>query len=589
MSVNDPIYVPIKKQQEAESLRKVEQVLSPWICTWVDQRDDYGRDGFIQIVDDLNNEYGTISPLTFAIQVKSCKTGFESSHKNSLETRHIGLWSHDLALPTVVCVWSKADNVIRWRTARNIATELNTLNPRWREQARVSVEFRKEHSFEDDESTRETIRKKVADEQDRFGGSTSFHKIRRRVILTDLYAGRITSTTTLTFGPNNSLRAVLGTGWAKEDLHPIDVDASRVLAAALFLFEEIWISFELCPSILNVLEPDYFVKLLQSNTLVLYKSFDFPFFLFSSGDVRGETGIMTPQEDPKSYLIRRANEFSNPFQSSAYLADNLVRYTKFIDKKVAEITLSESRRDLADNSIRELLGFGAAYANGVEPIWDARLVNRLFHINSAMAIADTQELDVVELETGLSRIASEKWFSKIGFHHFYPTSDAFDSVLRNTGAPDTGLLVKTLGLHSCVDIATSRSGETFREWFWETASDLVSSGADISSSFESMFNSILKVDIRSLKLPCELRLRFFQKIGQDYLIGSPIRSKGIGMSTRVYNAKARLNHQLKNHIALRHKSIKEYKGRDFGRNEPCPCQSGRKYKHCCGGGFQPIS
>ncbi|NOQ18309.1 MAG: hypothetical protein GQ507_03620 [Dehalococcoidales bacterium] len=24
------------------------------------------------------------------------------------------------------------------------------------------------------------------------------------------------------------------------------------------------------------------------------------------------------------------------------------------------------------------------------------------------------------------------------------------------------------------------------------------------------------------------------------------------------------------------------KGKKVGRNEPCPCGSGKKYKHCCG-------
>ncbi|MGM0381724.1 MAG: SEC-C metal-binding domain-containing protein, partial [bacterium] len=25
------------------------------------------------------------------------------------------------------------------------------------------------------------------------------------------------------------------------------------------------------------------------------------------------------------------------------------------------------------------------------------------------------------------------------------------------------------------------------------------------------------------------------------------------------------------------------KGEDVGRNDPCPCGSGKKYKYCCGG------
>ena len=26
-----------------------------------------------------------------------------------------------------------------------------------------------------------------------------------------------------------------------------------------------------------------------------------------------------------------------------------------------------------------------------------------------------------------------------------------------------------------------------------------------------------------------------------------------------------------------------------GRNEPCPCGSGRKFKHCCGNAAQPVT
>ena len=30
---------------------------------------------------------------------------------------------------------------------------------------------------------------------------------------------------------------------------------------------------------------------------------------------------------------------------------------------------------------------------------------------------------------------------------------------------------------------------------------------------------------------------------------------------------------------------KQYRGRlDVGRNDPCPCGSGKKFKKCCGGG-----
>jgi preprotein translocase subunit SecA len=30
------------------------------------------------------------------------------------------------------------------------------------------------------------------------------------------------------------------------------------------------------------------------------------------------------------------------------------------------------------------------------------------------------------------------------------------------------------------------------------------------------------------------------------------------------------------------------KGKKVGRNDPCPCGSGKKYKHCCGGESKPV-
>ena len=30
------------------------------------------------------------------------------------------------------------------------------------------------------------------------------------------------------------------------------------------------------------------------------------------------------------------------------------------------------------------------------------------------------------------------------------------------------------------------------------------------------------------------------------------------------------------------KKLKEFASKKIGRNDPCPCGSGKKYKHCCG-------
>jgi hypothetical protein len=45
-----------------------------------------------------------------------------------------------------------------------------------------------------------------------------------------------------------------------------------------------------------------------------------------------------------------------------------------------------------------------------------------------------------------------------------------------------------------------------------------------------------------------------------------------------------LNEELLLHESLRHAAVR---GQEIGRNEPCPCSSGKKYKKCHGVEFQP--
>ena len=52
-------------------------------------------------------------------------------------------------------------------------------------------------------------------------------------------------------------------------------------------------------------------------------------------------------------------------------------------------------------------------------------------------------------------------------------------------------------------------------------------------------------------------------------------------SDRAYNAKEKYNNKyLKNLKPFNFDTIK--KPKKIGRNEPCPCGSGKKYKKCCG-------
>jgi hypothetical protein len=65
LSVRVKIHVSPQSRQEQASLDALRPYLRPWRITLLDQRDDFGRDGIVQVVDEDREGNAFISPLTF--------------------------------------------------------------------------------------------------------------------------------------------------------------------------------------------------------------------------------------------------------------------------------------------------------------------------------------------------------------------------------------------------------------------------------------------------------------------------------------------------------------------------------------------
>ncbi len=69
------------------------------------------------------------------------------------------------------------------------------------------------------------------------------------------------------------------------------------------------------------------------------------------------------------------------------------------------------------------------------------------------------------------------------------------------------------------------------------------------------------------------------------LTGSPLVAEYIRLLNerdRIMCASAGRTYVLSKEMCLRIMQISEKLHREVGRNDPCPCQSGLKYKKCCG-------
>jgi hypothetical protein len=232
------------------------------------------------------------------------------------------------------------------------------------------------------------------------------------------------------------------------------------------------------------------------------------------------------------------------------------------------------------SELRRLVGLSPHISEEGEPFWDARLVNRLVHLNLGVAVAERCAIDVVEYEAGLSRIASEKWYSQFGFNRTFPSSDAFDRVLRSAGVPDLGVLEATIGLEPLIAIAESNEGQAFRDWFWEEAATLVGSGARVDRIVTEFGKALGRPDV-PLQLPISLKLRFIEKVRGDYIVGATGAGRALGYSARSERGAAALARQLAFQSKARLQAVAAACG-SVDTYGPCPCGSGGGFRFCCG-------
>lgn len=584
MSAKDKLTVTKQSQISRRSQRAFEAWVDPWLFTAVDQRDDYGRDGFVQIVDRIDGR-DTASPLTFAVQLKAHASPFRDTHSEPLETRHLALWTDRLAPSTLVVVWSEADDQIRCRTAREILDELALHAPKWRDQSEVSAQFRNEHTYRDVGSRLAALRSRIADETDRAGGISSFHRDRPRVILTDLFnVGRVTTSSNLTL--SDGRRLFIGPGWMDGDLDNEIFSGQRVLAGALLLYEEVWFQYNHTDCALALLGPDLFIALLHTKRIVPYVLQEFVGFELLPGQVRGRVNGFVVGESVLDVLGNHVRQYASILAPGHLsIANEILRHTVLTDDVRPAHIINETRRDLGQPRLRTLLGLSSHHMEGSEAAWDWPLVNRLIHINTARAVAAARKIDVIEYEGAGSRLASEKWYSDFDFHRLFPTSSAFDAALRANGIPDLGMLVSQIGLAGCISLSNSDTGRDFRAWFWSVAVDLLASGADLKTSLTKAVSHSIGGRADASRLAMELKLAYWQQVGSDYLVGVPIARTASGISSRSSQPDGTLKRQRQNHLRRRPLMMKELLSLSAPeRNDRCPCRSGAKFKACCGAG-----
>jgi hypothetical protein len=373
--------------------------------------------------------------------------------------------------------------------------------------------------------------------------------------------------------------AVFGSGWTDGELDADDVFAPRVLAGGLLLFEQVLLPLAALEVVLRTLSREVVLSLLKSERLVPVYCEDMPAFFSSDGLLGVPTTYRLVRPDPS--LPSALERFVPTVNADKELRECVLSRTKVLPEAVPRRIVAETQKDLQGPALRKLVGLRSRPSDdGSEPVWDAVLVNRLLHLNEALAAGEELQADVIEFEAGLSRLATEKWFTHLRFNRLFSSAEAFDGALRGAGVPDVGLLEARIGLAEIAAISETDLAQEFRDSFWRYVC-----GREEREQFGETAGRELEraigIELEDLRLPTKLKLRFFEQSASDYLVGESKFSRRTGFASRAERGTAALQLQSRIQSELRVAELK----RRFGAPspyEPCPCRSGEKHRFCCG-------
>lgn len=567
----------------------IENALLPARLTWVDGRDDIGRDAFAQAMQSRDDGSVTALSLTFTVQAKSTRDSFEGEVPLDLEVRHLKLWFplFGMGTPTLVVVWSRASNCVRLRTAESIVAELNRSKPKWREQGQVRVWFRDADTYERSDEAYGSLIRRLQQEDDKLGGISRPSGTIRSVVLTDLHFEDVATMTHITasrLGGEGEVTVYFGPGWERGDIASEDVYAPAVLANALFLFERLLIPLNGFSILLKAIGEEPLVKLIAGRRLTFFAQ-DSPLGILrysranavSIATLRDHES-QTGQWDVEARISRMVARTTDPTSVKELLTESLIH----IPVDVGQRASAEVKHDLANANLRRMLGLSRNPEKETEAIWDRALLGRLIHLVTALRTADHVRADVVELETGLSRIASEKIYGEHGYDRSYASALVFDEVMRSTGVPDLAQLIGRLGVDQVLTMATGPAAQDFRDWFWATTT--AAEGPCIQrDAFVRAFEEMVLPEASSTRLAKDFRMRFFGASGRGDFANAGFTAQRLpGFAMRGIRAVQTLKQQRFKHYKRRRKEIRRLLGKMPAGGSACPCGSRLRFRACCG-------
>lgn len=261
-----------------------------------------------------------------------------------------------------------------------------------------------------------------------------------------------------------------------------------------------------------------------------------------------------------------------------------IPYNEFKDELFEEVEF-----DLSNERFRQKFRLNS---KGLEDIRfaDYMQILRLFHNNKALALASRLEVDNVVLEASSKDLIYSKLRPTIFRKYFKRTQsvDIFEEIINAKGIPNLGELfvAQIINIDDILNLRNNIDGQFFRHWFYNQ-------GYDKDLLLETLLNgrdqSVLASQINKVRwlIPPIVGLVGGSPAG---VVAAYANSTIVSKLLNGWHPNLFLDEQLRKSVLAKnrkHQNLQLHakatrRGKKIGRNEPCPCGSGKKHKHCHG-------
>ena len=390
----------------------------------------------------------------------------------------------------------------------------------------------------------------------------------------------------------------------KVNAHQVTLQIASDLITAILAYDHVYIEGNHIWDVLQVFGSIYIEELLRSNILhfipdnlanpVMMRKSDKvwrpDFFPYTQAVVnnKGETVFKPVQDEWSEIEVKFYYQKIGGSEAQALLY--LIDEKKMVvdQEQIMDLARNETLNDLknwqfaAENSILRTNRFGLTKFHQLN-------ILRLHELNTVAVTAGLLGADALKTDGQISELMNHKCASVFA-EQLRDGVSGIQSILRKKGFPDLGELFvnNVIDLEDILKLRESLQGKLFRYWALKDGYEEAQMQQDIMNSVHNVLGTKLSNAVRFVA--CN-SLGLFSSVSG--VVASAFDSFILCKVAQGWHPNFFLDDSVKEIIDAKirekeeetRKALMQERFKDVGRNDPCPCGSGKKFKKCHGKGF----